>query len=196
MTIEFDKDGYAVTAGDVTVYNAMPDTREYIGSSSEFINLGQGLPGHAYTDQPLKAKKGFAICRTQDNKNWEYVADHRGETRYSTITKAEVLIKELGEYPVNTTDIAPTQFDLWDGSTWIVDEAAKSAAAIQSATLKKAELKAVADSEIEWRQDAVEEGNPSEKEIADLAAWRKYRVELMRIDTSKAPDIEWTTSPE
>ncbi|EKN4773423.1 tail fiber assembly protein, partial [Yersinia enterocolitica] len=91
---------------------------------------------------------------------------------------------------------APTQFDLWDGSTWIVDEAAKSAAAIQSATLKKAELKAVADSEIEWRQDAVEEGNPSEKEIADLAAWRKYRVELMRIDTSKAPDIEWPTSPE
>ncbi|EKN3723393.1 TPA: hypothetical protein ACPZRY_001126 [Yersinia enterocolitica] len=136
MTIEFDKDGYAVTAGDVTVYNAMPDTREYIGSSSEFINLGQGLPGHAYTDQPLKAKKGFAICRRQDNKNWEYVADHRGETRYSTITKAEVLIKELGEYPVNTTDIALTEFDQWDGNTWVSDEAARRAAIRQAAASK------------------------------------------------------------
>ncbi|EOX5676825.1 tail fiber assembly protein, partial [Yersinia enterocolitica] len=26
--------------------------------------------------------------------------------------------------------------------------------------------------------------------------WRKYRVALMRIDTSKEPDIEWPASPE
>ncbi|EMX2318163.1 hypothetical protein AAGS27_000001, partial [Yersinia enterocolitica] len=78
-----------------------------------------------------------AICRTQDNKNWEYVADHRGETRYSTITKAEVLIKELGEYPVNTTDIALTEFDQWDGNTWVSDEAARMAAIRQAAASKK-----------------------------------------------------------
>lgn len=195
MTIEFDKDGYAITAGDVTVYNAMPDTREYIGSSSEFINLGQGLPGHAYTDQPLKAKKGFAVCRTQDNKSWEYVADHRGEIRFSTISKQEIIIKELGDYPANTADIAPAEFDRWDGNAWVSDEAARTAAIRQAAASKKAELKAVADSEIEWRQDAVDDKSASTKEIADLAAWRKYRVELMRVDTSKAPDIEWPVIP-
>ncbi|WP_145571479.1 tail fiber assembly protein [Yersinia bercovieri] len=196
MTIQFDKDGYAVTSGTVAVYNFMPDTREYIGSSSEFISRGQGLPAYSHIDEPLKAKKGFAVCRTQDNRSWEYVADHRGETRYSTVTRAEALIKELGEYPESTTDIAPAQFDMWNGSAWVVDEAAKSAAAIQSAKLKKAELKALADSEIEWRQDAVDDKSASEKEIADLAAWLKYRVALMRIDTSKAPDIGWPIAPE
>ncbi|CNI39688.1 tail fiber assembly protein [Yersinia mollaretii] len=195
MTIQFDKDGYAIADGYVTVYNAMPDTREYIGSSSEFINLGQGLPGHAYTDQPLKAKKGFAVCRTQDNKNWEYVADHRGEIRYSTISKQEVIIKALGDYPANTTDIAPTEFDQWDGNAWVSDEAARTAAIRQAAASKKAELKAAADSEIDWRQDAVDGGYAEADEVAELAAWKKYRVLLMRIDTSKAPDITWPTTP-
>ncbi|EPZ3014867.1 tail fiber assembly protein, partial [Yersinia enterocolitica] len=36
----------------------------------------------------------------------------------------------------------------------------------------------------------------SDKEITALAFWRKYRVALMRIDTSKEPDIEWPASPE
>ncbi|WP_145573250.1 tail fiber assembly protein [Yersinia mollaretii] len=195
MTIEFDKYRYAIAAGDVTVYNAMPDTREYIGSSSEFINLGQGLPAHAYTDQPLKAKKGFAVCRTQDNKSWEYIADHRGEIRYSTISKQEVIIKALGDYPASTTDITPTEFDRWDGNAWVSDEAARTAAVRQAAASKKAELKAVADSEIDWRQDAVDGSYAEADEVAELAAWKKYRVLLMRIDTSKAPDITWPTTP-
>ncbi|WP_145533206.1 tail fiber assembly protein [Yersinia alsatica] len=196
MTIEFDKNGYAITAGDVTVYNAMPDTREYIGSSSEFINLGQGLPGNAYTDQPLKAKKNFAVCRTRDNKDWEYVSDHRGETCYSTISKQEIIIKELGDYPTDTTDIRPTEFEKWNGNFWIVDETVKSEAAIQSATLKKSELKAIANSEIEWRQDAVDGGYAEANEVDELAVWKKYRVLLMRIDISKTPNIKWPVSPE
>ncbi|WP_145519058.1 tail fiber assembly protein [Yersinia bercovieri] len=67
---------------------------------------------------------------------------------------------------------------------------------VASANAKKSQLKAIADSEIEWRQDAVDAGDASEKEIADLATWRKYRVALMRIDTSKVPNIEWPVAPE
>lgn len=66
---------------------------------------------------------------------------------------------------------------------------------VASANAKKSQLKLVADSEIEWRQDAVNDGSASDREIADLAAWRKYRVALMRVDTSKAPDIEWPDMP-
>ncbi|MFA9207744.1 MAG: tail fiber assembly protein [Yersinia sp. (in: enterobacteria)] len=66
---------------------------------------------------------------------------------------------------------------------------------VARANAKKSQLKAIADSEIEWRQDAVDDGNASDKEIAALAAWRKYRVALMRIDTSKVPDIEWPGLP-
>ncbi|MCW6550381.1 tail fiber assembly protein [Yersinia ruckeri] len=66
---------------------------------------------------------------------------------------------------------------------------------ISSANAEKSRLKSIADSGIEWRQDAVNDGSASDREIADLAAWRKYRVALMRIDTSKAPDIEWPIAP-
>ncbi|EFH6446013.1 tail fiber assembly protein [Escherichia coli] len=49
---------------------------------------------------------------------------------------------------------------------------------------RKAQLKALADSEIAWRKDAVEEGIATEEEEATLAEWKKYRVLLMRVDTA------------
>jgi len=45
-------------------------------------------------------------------------------------------------------------------------------------------------------QDAVDIGIATDAEIARLAEWKRYRVELSRIDTSKAPDIAWTVRPE
>ena len=64
---------------------------------------------------------------------------------------------------------------------------------IALAEQKRAQLRGVADSEIEWRQDAVDAGIATEEEITDLAAWKKYRVLLMRVDAA-AP--AWPTIPE
>ncbi|MDA4396305.1 tail fiber assembly protein, partial [Escherichia coli] len=36
----------------------------------------------------------------------------------------------------------------------------------------------------------------TEEEKALLAAWKKYRVLLNRVDTSTAPDIEWPEEPD
>ena len=58
---------------------------------------------------------------------------------------------------------------------------------------KKQSLKAVADGEIAWRQDAVDADIATDEETADLAAWKKYRVLLMRVDTSNP---EWPEKPE
>ncbi|AJJ61014.1 tail assembly chaperone gp38 [Yersinia pseudotuberculosis] len=66
---------------------------------------------------------------------------------------------------------------------------------IYCAVQNKRVRKEVADSEIDWRQDAVDAEEASKKEISELAAWKKYRVALMRIDISKAPDINWPESP-
>jgi hypothetical protein len=66
---------------------------------------------------------------------------------------------------------------------------------IELAEQQKITLRALADSEIAWRQGAIIEGIASDKEIADLSEWNKYRVFLMRIDTRKAPDIEWPKKP-
>lgn len=122
MTIQFDKDGYATSTGTVIVHNAMPDTREYRGSSDELINTGQGLPAHAYLDSPPSPKKGFVICRTSDQSAWEYVADNRGEVRYSTVTGDSFAVSQIGVYPDDSTDKAPaTPFDKWDGEQWATD---------------------------------------------------------------------------
>ncbi|EOF5041064.1 tail fiber assembly protein [Providencia rettgeri] len=44
-------------------------------------------------------------------------------------------------------------------------------------------------------QDAVELDIATDKEIALLKEWKKYRVLLNRVDTSLAPNIEWPQKP-
>ncbi|HBL4909300.1 TPA: tail fiber assembly protein, partial [Enterobacter hormaechei] len=45
-------------------------------------------------------------------------------------------------------------------------------------------------------QDAVDLEIASKEEITLLTEWKKYRVLLSRVDTSKAPDIEWPEVPD
>ncbi|HDX5345625.1 TPA: tail fiber assembly protein [Citrobacter sedlakii] len=63
---------------------------------------------------------------------------------------------------------------------------------IALAESEKSRLRSVAESEIGWRQDAVDAGMATDEEIAALAEWRKYRVLLMRVDTA---DPSWPTPP-
>lgn len=65
---------------------------------------------------------------------------------------------------------------------------------IASAEAKKVVLRAIADAEIAWRQDAVDVGIATDEETVALAEWKKYRVLLMRVDTA-APDINWPLHP-
>ena len=62
----------------------------------------------------------------------------------------------------------------------------------ERAEQKRQTLKSVADTEISWRQDAVDAGIATEEETAALTEWKKYRVMLMRVDTSKPV---WPTPP-
>lgn len=66
---------------------------------------------------------------------------------------------------------------------------------VASAVQKKNALRTAADSEIAWLQDAVDAGIATDEETALLASWKNYRVLLMRVDTTKAPDIEWPPVP-
>lgn len=66
---------------------------------------------------------------------------------------------------------------------------------ISLAEQQKNQLRKAADSEIAWLQDAVDAGIATDEETALLAGWKKYRVLLMRVDMTKAPDIEWPPLP-
>lgn len=63
----------------------------------------------------------------------------------------------------------------------------------QESEAKKTSLRQISDSEISWRQDAVDAEIATDEEISDLAAWKKYRVLLMRVDTSNP---EWPLPPQ
>lgn len=78
---------------------------------------------------------------------------------------------------------------------WIDIPAATEDELLEQASAEKSRLKQNADSEIAWRQDAVDAGIETAEEAASLVEWKKYRVQLMRVDTRKAPDIEWPATP-
>lgn len=82
-----------------------------------------------------------------------------------------------------------------DGMPVWIDEPPPSAEELkETAEQKKSALKKIADSEISWRQDAVDTDIATEPEIQDLTAWKKFRVLLMRVDTS-FENINWPATP-
>ncbi|HAT1572677.1 TPA: tail fiber assembly protein, partial [Kluyvera cryocrescens] len=88
-----------------------------------------------------------------------------------------------------------TPYDKWDGNQWVTDVEAQHTADVAAAAQTKTALRAAADDEIDWLQDAVDSGIATDEEITLLAAWKAYRVQLMRIKTDAAPYIEWPTPP-
>lgn len=54
----------------------------------------------------------------------------------------------------------------------------------------------VANNQIAPLQDAVDLDMATDEEVRLLNAWKKYRVLVNRIDTNKAPDIQWPPQPQ
>ncbi|AMO80097.1 tail fiber assembly protein [Obesumbacterium proteus] len=67
--------------------------------------------------------------------------------------------------------------------------------AITMADNEKTRLLDVATAAIAPLQDAVDLDIATDEELAQLKAWKTYRVLLSRIDTASAPDIEWPPLP-
>lgn len=67
---------------------------------------------------------------------------------------------------------------------------------IAEAEQQKQALLAEANNAILPLQDAVDLEMATDEEVAQLTAWKKYRVLLNRVDTSTAPNIDWPQKPE
>lgn len=144
---ELNHDLIAVVAGNITVYNYVAETGEYLSSSIEYLPIGVGLPAHSCIDVPPASKAGYAICRNAERSAWEYISDHRGETVYNTQTRQPVTLTTLGAYPENTTPLAPaTEYDVWDGTNWVLDVAVKHEGEIAEAEQRRQTLLTEADS--------------------------------------------------
>ncbi|EFN4713312.1 TPA: tail fiber assembly protein [Escherichia coli] len=192
------KDGYALNDGEIIVHNYDGETREYISTSTEYLAVGVGIPACSCLDAPGAHKAGYAICRSVELNSWEYVPDHRGETVYSTENGRKVTISDIGEYPENTTTIAPlTPYDKWDGEKWVTDTEAQHSAAVEAAEAQRQSLIDAAMASISLIQLKLQAGRKlTQPENTRLNAVLDYIDAVTATDTSTAPDVIWPELPE
>lgn len=193
--VTFDKDGLAKASGTLTVYSYDAKTGEYTGTNEEYLASGVGIPANACTVAPPEAGQGKVAVF--NDRSWLLVADHRGETIYSTKDGQPAVVTETGDYPENTTVLAPlTMFDVWDGNGWVTDAAAQSAAQVREAETKKASLIAAANETTQAWQAQLMLGIITDADKAALTEWMKYIQKVQSTDTASAPDITWPQRPE
>lgn len=193
---ELNSEFIATVAGDIIVYNFNGESRELQSSSVEYLAVGVGIPALSCTDAPGEQKEGFAICRTADFTAWEYVTDHRGETIYGTKTGEALVVSLPGDYPEETTTLAPaTPYDTWNGSEWVTNTDKLHTADVEAAEKQKSALLVKAQATISLWQTELQLGIISDKDKASLMLWLTYIKELQAVVPDAAPNIKWPTPP-
>ncbi|EFH7640570.1 TPA: tail fiber assembly protein [Escherichia coli] len=186
----------ATKAGNITVYNYDGETREYISASTEYLAVGVGIPAYSCLDAPGTSKAGYTICRSVDLKSWEYVSDHRGEIVYNTETGESKEITAPGDYPENTTTIAPlTPYDKWDGEKLVTDINAQHVAEVEAAEQQKSVQLLFAKEKIILWQTELQLGIISDEDKEKLISWVNYIKAVQAVDTQKAHNIIWPKKP-
>ncbi|TBM28250.1 tail fiber assembly protein [Hafnia paralvei] len=123
------------------------------------------------------------------------------ESEYARITADGCFMPNREGEPIKS-ERRPSQYHTWDGSCWVIDEAGLKALEdeeqrqlVSDANAKKTVLMTEAAERIAPLQDASDLGIATNEELAQLKAWKTYRVLLSRVDTSIAPNIEWPLKP-
>lgn len=133
----------------------------------------------------------------------EYVWSPSTAGFYPIIEKERLIA--VGEWPDDGVDVTGEEYaalfpappgkfiDTLDGRPqWVDMPPPSEEQLIAMAENERTTKRTFANNEINWRQDAVDAGIATDEETADLAAWKKYRVLLMRVDTAKPV---WPTPP-
>ncbi|OON33544.1 phage tail protein [Izhakiella australiensis] len=192
MTFKMSEDSQTIT-----VYNLRADTLEFIGAGDAYIPPHTGLPANCTDIAPPDIPAAHVAVFAPDKAKWSLAEDHRGRVIFDTGTGREIYVTGLGPLPDNTTSVAPDgQHQKWDGKKWVKDDEAEKAAQLRDAENQKSRFMQTANDNIAPLQDAVDLDMATDDEKKQLAAWKKYRVLLSRVDTSTAPDITWPEIPE
>ncbi|EHR9833752.1 tail fiber assembly protein, partial [Salmonella enterica subsp. enterica serovar Manhattan] len=174
------------TPQTIKIFNLRSDTNEFIGAGDAYIPPHTGLPANCTDIAPPDIPSSYIAVFDSETQTWSLHEDHRGETVYDTTTGNQVYISELGPLPENVTSVSPDgEYQKWDGKVWVKDEAAEKAAQLRQAEETKNRLLQIASEKIAPLQDAVDLDEATDKEKASLLAWRKYRVQVNRVDTLK-----------
>ena len=188
----FDENGIATQTGNALCYGYDEDGI-FTGEFTFFTLIGSGIPARAtLTPPPNFDTNQIPVF----HNGWSVTQDFRGQIVYNIETGEPEEIVVPGNYPENTTLNAPlTKYDRWNGTSWVTDISAQSAAATAEATAKKKSLLAAATATIEPLKDALNGGYIDEVDKPVLIEWQKYRYALTKIDPSTIHDADWPKSP-
>ncbi|EFV3669753.1 short-chain dehydrogenase, partial [Salmonella enterica] len=135
-----------------------------------------------------KPTSGRAVLSQEmdGNKSHSHTARAQDTDLGTKTTGNQVYISDLGPLPENVTSVSPGGgYKKWDSKAqvWVNDEAAEAAARLREAEGTKNRRLQIASEKIAPLQDAVDLDGATDKEKASLLAWRKYRVQVNRVDT-------------
>ncbi|WP_439836342.1 tail fiber assembly protein [Aeromonas enteropelogenes] len=194
--LSYDDNGFAIESGFESCHCCDYATGAYIGLQDQYVSIHCGLPAHAYLEAPPEWKDGEWPARLSSSEPWVILPDFRGKIAYHIETKQPREIKELGSLPAHETLLKPASIhDKWDGEHWQADDEAEADAALAAATVTRSALLAEANQHIAVLGDAVDLGMATDAELDAYNAWRRYRVELTRLDLTLTP-IVWPEKPQ
>jgi hypothetical protein len=155
-----------------------PLTREFTTTVNAPVNPKQASKFLAVLNSTADPLPGLSehqtAIRSVDDTKWEVIEDYRGNA-WNKETKEPVLITALGLFDDILTKLEPSEFDVWDGAQWVIDE--KS---LLSTTKMTAIRRTTAFANQCRRQIA---GNVDHLETAE---WSEKRLRALRISNSEA----------
>lgn len=170
-------------------------------------NLTKYIPDDAYK-LFLNDEHGVEFFISDDGRDWyESQTDFMPDTLKVAYDKSGVICcisKDVSsiyprDFSVVEVEITPENQDVDIYGGWVFKDGKiqprqySQEELIAQAEAKKAELLSVATAAIAPLQDAVDLSEATEEETALLIEWKKYRVQVNRVDTSKPV---WPETPE
>ena len=162
---------------------------------------------------PEEPLSGVAYLQSEDGLDWYTLRESLVDSDALKIAfQADGIIRQQtydvqGMFPENLSvavvnkKSVPKDFpDNADGQ-WVFDgkkitpRVIPASELIAQAEETRAQLMAEANQKIAPLQDALDLDMATDEELAQLKAWKTYRVLLSRVDVSKAPDVEWPKKP-
>ncbi|EBS7971093.1 tail fiber assembly protein, partial [Salmonella enterica] len=132
-------------------------------------------------------KLKYKLCIHPDTKVIHSVSED-----ISTLYPAGFDIVESDSLPYD--DIISGKYQFVDNK--IIPRTYNEVELTQITNAEKSKKLKLANEKIRPLQDAVDLGIATDEEIQKLGAWKRYRVEINRIDTSNLLDISWPLPPD
>ena len=158
--------------------------------------------------QPPDAPDGFvaaylrgdgSVPNNWQQGEWHVLPDYRAASVYSTQDGSPYPIgvgfTGVGLLPVDATTLPrPSEAHVWSGAAWVSDPIVDARLRKERATRERATRLSMARDAMEPLDIAVELGEATEAEAAQLLAWKRYIVAVNRVDVS-ATEIRWPEAP-